>query len=101
MHKYVRPYDVVFSLLNMLSYPLNYKSNAGVQYMAIALGHDGRAYCLDIGSATCSPVLRVRAKLVFLLFNVYILSTCFVHIGYYCDTVFFFFLMHIFLSSTC
>ena len=51
-------------------------------YMAIGLGHDGRACCLDIGSATCSPVRRVRAKLVFLLFDVYILSTCFVHIGF-------------------
>ena len=59
--------------------------------MVIALGHDGRACCLDIGSATCSPVRRVRAKLVFLLFNVYILNTCFVHISYYCDTVFFLF----------
>ena len=57
--------------------------------MAIALEHDGRACCLDIGSATCSPVRRVRAKLVFLLFNVYILSTCFVHIGYNCDTAFY------------
>ena len=62
--------------------------------MAISLGYDGRACFLDIGSATCSPVRRVRTKLVFLLLNIYILSSCFVHIGYYCDTLFVF--MHIF-----
>ena len=62
--------------------------------MVIALGHDDRACCLDIGSATCSHVRRVRAKLVFLLFNFYILSTCFVHIGHFCDTVV---LIHIFI----